>query len=546
MFIAEPLSLALASLIVFLLIYFKFPIVVFQQLIAFLIVLLVVLTRFPLVLPGNILQKLLRLSLIALSGLLVQLLVISSGGFYSPFLILLYLYTLGASFLLNLHTAISFLVLSLILLVAVTVFDQRMRLLFSQDPGSAILYFVSFIVIIPLAQFLMRTYHLKSVLSKILAEYVQIGQKREESILRGLSEVVLVTDGSLRILSVNEATERLVGKSQREFYGQPLLTTILLRNENGNLATAKALSIDSILTDKVSRIIKGFYFFTNNGRSSEVLIQIRPITDSENKTKQIVFVITEALAASGYGGQHSDLDKTLLRYKTTITDIKKALSLVNSQTLVKRIEVLDHIEEDLITALELEDHSVKEKITYEDIVFLLKQIFLEKKEFAQMLNVNLKLSVPEDVQEATLISLREQNIPQQILAESDFAVLIDTRWVRLLIQKLIDMAVLLSSGREDARVELSVGSENKSNVSVSITASGFIKEDQKQHLFLRYYGELEAQTNLKFGSGLEGFLAKTIADKLNIPIVVTIDKSSSSLSFILKLTRKPQAKAVLT
>lgn len=546
MFIAEPLSLTLASLIVFLLIYFKFQIVVFQQLIAFLIVLLVVLTRFPFVLTGNIFSKLLRLSLIALSGLLVQLLVISSGGFYSPFLILLYFYTLGASFLLNLHTAISFLVLSLILLVAATFFDQRMKMLFEEDPGSAILYFVSFIVIIPLAQFLMRTYHLKSVLSKILAEYVQIGQKREESILRGLSEVVLVTDGSLRILSVNEATERVVGKSQREFYGQPLLTTVLLRDENGNLATAKTLSIDSILTDKVSRIIKGFYFFTNDGRSSQVLIQARPITDSENKTKQIVFVITEALATSGYGGQHSDLDKTLLKYKTTITDIKKALNLVNSKTLVKRIEVLAHIEEDLITALEVEDHSVKEKISYEDMVFLLKQIFLDKKEFAQMLDVNLQLLIPEDAQEVALISLREQNIPQQILAESNFAVLIDTRWVRLLIQKLIDMAVLLSSGKEDARVELSVGTENKSSVFVSIVASCSIKEDQKQHLFLKYYGELESQTNLKFGSGLEGFLAKTIADKLNIPIVVTIDKSSSSLNFILRLTRKPQGKAVLT
>lgn len=546
MFIAEPLSLTLASLIVFLLIYFKLQIVVFQQLIAFLIVLLVILTRFPVVLTGNIFSKLLRLSLVALSGLLVQLLVISSGGFYSPFLILLYLYTLGASFLLNLHTAISFLVLSLILLVAATFFDQRMRLLFEEDPGSAILYFVSFVVVIPLAQFLMRTYHLKSVLSKILAEYVQIGQKREESILRGLSEVVLVTDSNLRILSVNEATERVVGKSQREFYGQPLLTTVLLRDENGNLATAKTLSIDSILTDKVSRIIKGFYFFTNDGRSSEVLIQIRPITDSANKTKQIVFVITEALATLGYGVQHLDLDKTLLKYKTTLTDIKKALNSINSKTLIRRIEILDHIEEDLITALEIEDHSVKEKISYEDIVFLLKQIFLDKKEFAQMLNVNLKLSVPEDVQETTLISLREKSIPQQILAESDYAVPIDTRWVRLMIQKLIDIAVLLSSGRENAYVKLSVGSESKSNIFVAITASGFIKEDQKQHLFLRYYGELEAQTNLRFGSGLEGFLAKTIADKLNIPIIVTIDKSSSSLSFILKLTRKPQGKAVLT
>ena len=252
----------MASLIVFLLIYFKFQIVVFQQLIAFLIVLLVILTRFPFALTGNILQKLLRLSLITLSGLLVQLLVISSGGFYSPFLILLYLYTLGASFLLNLHTAISFLVFSLILLVAAVIFDQRMRMLFSEDPGTAILYFVSFIVITPLAQFLMRTYHLKSALSKILAEYVQIGQKREESILRGLSEMVLVTDSRLRIQSVNEATERVVGKSQEQLYGQPLLSTVLLRDENGNLATTKALSIDSILTDKVSRIIKGFYFFT--------------------------------------------------------------------------------------------------------------------------------------------------------------------------------------------------------------------------------------------------------------------------------------------
>ena len=164
----DSLAFFLASLTSLVLIYLKVPTGIFQKAIVVVLIILLLFSKRFISTRPSIYHGLFKTFLVGLSALLVQLLVISSGAFYSPFLILLHLYTLGSSFLLRIGSALSFLVLSLIVLLSATVLNQTLLSLFKDDPGSTILYLVSFIVIIPLAQFLMSTYHLKDTISKIL------------------------------------------------------------------------------------------------------------------------------------------------------------------------------------------------------------------------------------------------------------------------------------------------------------------------------------------------------------------------------------------
>src|SRR5258708_330049 len=326
MYIIGPLLPLLSSIVSLLIIYNKIPTRNLQQIIALLLVfLLAILSRFLFSNSGKINTGWLASSLVFLSSLLVQLLVLSSGGFYSPFLILIHLFTLGASFLLNLPTAISFLFFSVILLFLHIKLDPNILKLFNEDFWSAVLYFISFIVIVPLSFLLMRTYHIKDTLSKILSEHLQLGKLREESILSGLSELVIVTDINMRILYVNSAVEKELGLNGPELLHKYFLEVFPLKDSDGNTATVQSLSIDSALLDKAARMVNNFYFY---GKSrTRVTIQIRPIVDLNGKLIQVVFVITEATTGTSYYPSHSSIDQARNKYLAMVDEMKKTLPL---------------------------------------------------------------------------------------------------------------------------------------------------------------------------------------------------------------------------
>src|SRR3990170_8553514 len=116
-----------SSLIVVALVYFKVPTSLLQQIIAMLLIILLLLSgRLFFTKPKPAESNLSHSILLFLGSLIIQLLVVSTGGFFSPFMILLHLFTLGTSFLLNLRTSISFLVLSILILIFSTLFNQQM------------------------------------------------------------------------------------------------------------------------------------------------------------------------------------------------------------------------------------------------------------------------------------------------------------------------------------------------------------------------------------------------------------------------------------
>src|SRR3990170_5980708 len=198
----ESIIFFLSSLVSLSLLYYKVSTKNLQQIIVVLLLMIILLlNRVIFSKTKPVLAKWSRPLILLLIATIIQLIVISTGGFLSPFLILLHLFVLGSSFLLNLPASTSFLILSLIVLTVNIYLNQNLLALFKEDPFSIALYFVSFIVIIPLAQLLNRNYYIKDALSKILSENLHLGQQREESLLKSLNELILVTDKNLKLLS---------------------------------------------------------------------------------------------------------------------------------------------------------------------------------------------------------------------------------------------------------------------------------------------------------------------------------------------------------
>lgn len=514
-----------------------------QQAIAvLLIVILVLIGRYPKLAPNSFLQKGLRILLIAISSLIVQLLVFSTGGFFSPFLILLHLYSLGTSLILNVSSSLNFLILSMVILILDIRLNPNSLALFRDDPWSVILYLTSFVVIIPLAQVLFKTYHLKDKLAKKLGDYLQIAETREESILKGLNELVIVTDINLKIISINLMVEKIVGAASSEVIGKDFLGSFNIRDKNNKGATIKDLSVGELLSDKQTRIIKDMFLITKKRpKPIRVNIQIRPIVDTKGLISQIVFVITDTTEEQLT--LHADLEPALQKLNSQKQDLKKQLISNDPKLINSKIELFSKSEEDLLVAQELEDHPIAKENTLSDIAAICKKAVLERMEFSKSLGVNLMFNLSElDYPEASYLHLLETT--PEVLSDtiSSYTKPVNVKWFRVLIMKLIDIAILMSSSAQNSSVLLSLSRKDPGIVQIEIT--GFqtppIDNQTFQDIFIQYYGRLDKITNLHLGSGLEGFIVKNIVDQLDIPLEAKAEKSPNQIKFKISFGQGPQ------
>lgn len=537
----EWLIFLLSSLVTLAAIYYKLSNIRLQQITALLlIIILFILNRFVFSRNKQMLTLWPRLVLLLFSSLIIQLIVLSTGGFFSPFLILLYLYFLGISFLLNLQASVSFLIFSVIVLIANIWLSRDLFALFRDDPFSFVLYLVSFVVIIPLAQFLNRSYHIKDTLSQMLSEHLYQGKLREKSILQGLNELVLVTDKNLKILSVNQAVEEIVGLLSTDIIGRKFLDILALQYKDGTKATTNNLSIDQMLADKTARIINGFTLIDKSGVSTEVTIRINPIADLNKGINQFVFVIKEGNFDTNALSVHRDLDRAHKNFDLSFADFTKTLKVTSLPTLNLRAHLLRKMEEDILLAQEIEDHPIKETISFPDVAEVCQGVLISKEEFAKNLNVSLQFMLPpEETTEASRLSLRAQKVQYSVLSPiSSFSIPIDPHWLKVILEKLLDISILLVSDKKNPQVQLLLSRENNKIIEISIISTPLvISEKDQNELLTEYFGQLGEITNLRLGSGLEGFIAQRVAEHLKIPLNIKSELHSNRLIISLKVKK---------
>lgn len=536
----EILTIFLSSLVTVGLSYLRFSVTVYQQIVVLLMVGSLIV--FGKLLPGNkqptknrLGWLLITYSILFVSSLFVQILVVSTGGFYSPFLVLFHFYILGLSFLLSLRGSISFLIFGLGALGFDLYLNREHLALLLSDPGTALIYITSFVVIIPFAHFIASKYHVKDEIAKILTKQVKVG----ESILESLSELVVVTDLQFRIVSVNEALKKTLNIDDSEIAGKSLFDILTLKDINGAAANLQSLSIDRVMIEKTSRIIRGFFLYIpNQTLPHRVTIQARPIIDSNNMLDKLTFVINESDRMSSVDdSSHSDLEKTLLLEQQRFQQLKNDIKTASFAKLNAEIELIKKIEEDINLARELEDHSIKQTSKLVDVALLASMTVTSKQSLAKSLGVGLELKLPGDnVKERSLVSLSNLGLVSD-LPVSEFSVLIDAKWLGIMIGKLCDLAILISSNK-GTNIILTVNHFSGAEINLAIYFDGPISlVGEESSLYNRNYEGLKTITNLRIGSGLEGYIAKSISTQLNLPVLLQVENNLSKLAFVLRLSR---------
>lgn len=272
----------------------------------------------------------------------------------------------------------------------------------------------------------------------------------------------------------------------------------------------------------------------------QVSIQIKPIVDSKGTITQIVFIISPARVETNQQ-KHTDLRQARKQIDAFALELKQQLQQANMNQLASRLEFFAKNENDLITALELEDHTLHETINLTDVAKICKQVVESRTVLAQEVGVSLQFTLPEDeAAEEVLLNMNQDQIQNSQMPLSDFAVPVDPKWLFIVVQKLVDLAILLVIPQKQ-KVHVFINRVGTESVSVAIVSYGvFLKDEEKDHLFDQYYGPLINTLDLRQGSGLEGFIAKMICSRLGIPLDIRSTKMPPSTVFFVSLPKHPR------
>jgi PAS domain-containing protein len=524
----------------FALTYFKLNVVNIQQILV--VLLLIILLSYNKIFSQNKgLTQISQKAMMLVGSLFVQLLVLSSGGFFSPFLVLIHLYTLGASFLVNLSSSLAFLGLTLGLVLVYSQTNAQYHQLLISDIGSVLLYIASFVVIVPLSALVSKYYHLKDSLFNLVSKKFNVIQSQQELLLLGLKELVIITDRDLKVLSANEAFKNMYSITDTDLIHKKLFDLLALKDATGKEITEQDLQVHRVLLDHASRIVNGYYLYpSKSSAATKVIIQIRPVVSQENTVNQLMFILSEDQKQNQLS--HQDLNTAFIKQQGIKEQIFNNLSKDGRNfEVVKLFEILNNVDQEIFTAAEIDDHGIKPTNTFPDIAYICKKMVLEKTKLAYDQSVNLSFELPpSEEMEKVRLQLIDEQLTKTALPLSNFSLPVDEKWFRVLVGEVLNLAILLASSSSEKKIKFNIGHSLKGIVIEVFTTAPTFTNRELSDLYTKYYPLLQGKLAATSSSGLEGFLAKEISTRLNIPMQINYSSNPGWLVIQMDLvnTRK--------
>jgi PAS domain-containing protein len=465
----------------------------------------------------RLLQKQGKWEALLLTTLLVQLIVLSIGDVRGPFLILWHLFVLGLSIVFSFDIALLFLAFSLSTLGLHSYIHGSLYELLLSDPPTTILYALSFATIIPIAQIISHRYHLKENLAQALTKQITV----EEAILADVHELIFVTDQHTRILSVNEAAERALQISQSELLQRPLFDVLLMRDHLGQLLDKSRFAFGNPTTDKPVEFPEVMVLSPSQLSSQRLHLRAKPIADLEDPSYQISFVLWDNHRHLEDQAKEAIVEAARMKYQALMVEVQNQLKSTKPE-LAARLLLAQTIELDTMTALAIAGQTVITKPSLVDIAKLTRQVVASTENFSKAFGVKTVFSLEHfgEADIAPLTTTTFQVSPEELTGPF-FTAAADAKYTSLILEKLIQLSIMLGSGQASTVIKVSVDRRGNNAILIQIELPSFLNVPTlASFMFTKDYGELNNQTNVRYGSGLEGWIAQELARQLGIGLSV--------------------------
>lgn len=466
--------------------------------------------------------------------LFLYILIFSTGGLASPFLILSHFLAIGTSFVISPATAVSFIIATVFLIVGHLATDQQARIFAQSNLFPTILYFLSYISLIPFAYILAKQYKFKEEWAQILEKQIATSKTQEEILLKNITSAVFLLNPNFEVVFLNQSATRISGFG-KEAVGQDFFKLFAFKDKDGRVLASYSLPLPQTLSSKVPTSIENIQMQVKDKKYLRINMKILPAIASEGTLGLILIVEDLAKEKEQTHKKESTASQALTRFLIFLADQKRLITQVKNQErldfekLISQNQELEHLAQDFIYALRLESGNIGYLATIVDIGELLQEIIYELQPQAQQRNIILVAKPLTETVQPTQprFSLR---IPLAKRMFPIISVIGNFSWIKDSLKRIFEIVFILSKNGD--KLEIAVDRREGLGQIQITTSIRDISKELAPDLLEKFYGKLQDMPALSQTSGLEGFIAKSLIERMGGNISIS-SLDNSTLIFVI-------------
>jgi len=466
--------------------------------------------------------------------LFTWLLVLSTGGLSSPFLVLTHILALGLGFLFNPTLAVTFITATIALFVTHLILDPAGRVIWQESPTATILYFLAFLAVFPFSYLLAKYYKVKEEWVRILEKQIATSKNQEEELLKNITDAVFVIDRQSKLAYLNQAAMKF-SKYGNEILEQDFFKFFSFKDKEGRNLEPYSLPFEQTLTSKVQTILENIQIAAKEKKYQHVDMKILPAIAPEGplglilivedrSAKEEVKTKKESLTQAALSRFLSLLDKQ----KNVFTNLEISLSTKEKiKDLTRQNEELEHLAQDFIYALRLESGEIGALTNLVDIGKITQEVIDASRIRAKELGIIL--TIPQISKPQVTLPKTGLKIPQEKKVFPVVYALGNFIWIKDSLKRIMELAMLLCQKNKEVTIEVA-REENLAKVRIT-SINNNVTTDLANQLFEKFYGGPGFLPELSQTSGLEGYIAKNLIERMGGNISVESQKNPALLIF---------------
>ncbi|OGD82966.1 hypothetical protein A2165_00930 [Candidatus Curtissbacteria bacterium RBG_13_40_7] len=464
--------------------------------------------------------------------LFIDFLIFATGGLSSQYLILTHFFAIALAFLLSPQIAVSFIAASLALVLANLAFDPSAKEYLIQNPIVSTLYFIAYVALIPFSYILAREYKIKEEWIGVLEEQIATSKVQEEELLKNIESAVFVLNPQLELISLNKAAMELAGYG-KEVLGKDFFKYFSFKDKEGRPLEAYSLPFAQTLSSKTQSFLEDIHMQGKTKEFFRVDIKILPALNSKGPLGLVLIAEDKAKKEKAGATGKTTTPLALARFLMLLRSQQRnlqSLSKDQSKILLKQNQQLENLASDFVYALSLEQGEVGALSSLVDLTRTIEESTLEIKPLARELGITLVSIRPEE--KNSVVAPKEGlRIPVAKGTFSHVYILGNSAWLSDSFKRIMGLILLLV--RKGQKIEIDVLSfEGLAQIKITAPDLGISKEQIAQ-LFEKFNGKLADDPRLSETSGLEGYIAKNLIERMAGNISVEEQKDPPQVTIVI-------------
>lgn len=467
----------------------------------------------------------------------VYLLISATGAISSPFLLSTHLFAIGASFLLSPQIAVSFILATIAVLIPATAADPSARTFLLESPLVAILYLVAYVSLIPISFALAKQYKTKEEWVNNLKKQIATSKTQEDALLKNIQDAVLVLNRKFEIMFLNDSITKLF-KYTNHALGKNFFNLFLIKDLYGRLVESYNLPFAQILESKTQSYIENIQIASENQTYTRVDLKILPVIEN-NEALGLILVIKDLSGVELVQKSEKNAAITALsRFIEILNSQKKNFQQLvqyprkteTIQQLITENLELEHLSQDFFYSLRLESGEIGSLSSLVDISETLEEVISEEK--WQALERSIRI-IPRNTTNELMIPRNSRQMAVRPMRFEKVYILANPAWLKDSLQRLLEIVILLSE--KSGNIVLDV-TRLETLARLTITAPIIIPTEDLGGIFEKFYPKLSNVKELSETSGLEGFIAKNLIERLGGHISIRNIPNSNLTNFEISFT----------